>query len=412
MIGFSQLLDPEVPMRKISISISLIVLLAVNGFSEGSKEQKAKPPMESYMYTGQLAKGEETLNRYLASNPKDDQARFELGIVTFVRAVERLAQSIYKLGPVTRSQFIPFLTLPVPENKKPESVTYEKFRSLISTFGKDMQRVIDIIDPVKNPSVSVPLFVGRIKLDIDSNKSFSDWETMWVLYSQANRNAGVTRENAESFSVVLDNADVYWLEGYCHLLSALTDALLCYDFKKLFEFAAPYAFARADFDEGDLSDEEYLNDILTLEVIDKQRKRKVAEDILSCFDSSRRCFEAAGLETDDNREWIPNPKQTSVIPGASVSAEMVSYWKMFLSEAESVVLGKKLVPLYMKDVNGTVGVNINRMLMDEKPLDIPAMLKTGTVPWMEKGTLTDYGFWTRLMRVFGGEFIGFAIWFN
>ena len=31
---------------------------------------------------------------------------------------------------------------------------------------------------------------------------------------------------------------------------------------------------------------------------------------------------------------------------------------------------------------------------------------------LEDGTLTDRAMWDRLLRVFQGEFIGFAFWFN
>jgi hypothetical protein len=37
---------------------------------------------------------------------------------------------------------------------------------------------------------------------------------------------------------------------------------------------------------------------------------------------------------------------------------------------------------------------------------------TGAAPYLEEGTLTDKAVWDRLVRVFQGEFIGFAFWFN
>jgi hypothetical protein len=399
-------------MMRNTILFAIFIFVSAYGFCEGSKEQKVKPELDSFLYSGGLAKGEEALAGFLKSDPRDDQARFELGIVYFIRSIERFAQTVYRFGPTTRSQFIPFFSLPVPENKNPETVTYEKFRTMLATFEKDMNKVIEILEPIGEKNVSVPLFIGKVKLDIDSSKKFSDWETLWVMYAKLNRNVKMTQKDAESFLVKLDLADALWLAGYCHLLAATADILLSYDFRKLFEIVAPYAFAKTDFEEHDLSDEESLSDILTFRVIDKAKKRLAVDHVLACFDSSRKCFDAAGKEKDDDREWIPNSKQKSVIPGVGVSDEMIEYWRRFLTEAETIVLGKKLVPLYMSDINGTKGVNINKMLLDEKPLAISAMLKTGTVPWIESGTLTDYEFWNELMRVFGGEFIGFAIWFN
>ena len=37
---------------------------------------------------------------------------------------------------------------------------------------------------------------------------------------------------------------------------------------------------------------------------------------------------------------------------------------------------------------------------------------TAAAPYLEAGTVTQPEVWTRLLRVFRGEFIGFAIWFN
>ena len=50
-------------------------------------------------------------------------------------------------------------------------------------------------------------------------------------------------------------------------------------------------------------------------------------------------------ETDDDNEWIPNPKQTGVV-GVKVTQEMVDAWLETLDEAEQVLKGKKLIPFW------------------------------------------------------------------
>ena len=55
----------------------------------GSTGRAADAPMvEKYLHAGELAKGEQALERALDKSPKDDQVRFGLGVLRFVRAIE------------------------------------------------------------------------------------------------------------------------------------------------------------------------------------------------------------------------------------------------------------------------------------------------------------------------------------
>src|SRR4051812_45584469 len=46
------------------------------------------PLAEKYLLSGELVKGQQELERALAASPKDDQLRFGLGVLQFVRGVE------------------------------------------------------------------------------------------------------------------------------------------------------------------------------------------------------------------------------------------------------------------------------------------------------------------------------------
>ena len=61
-------------------------------------------------------------------------------------------------------------------------------------------------------------------------------------------------------------------------------------------------------------------------------------------------------ETDDDNEWIPNPKQTGVV-GVKVTQEMVNAWLETLDEVEQVLKGKKLI-LFWRGEAGERGVNL------------------------------------------------------
>src|SRR5688572_26462881 len=89
----------------------------------------AYPPLaEPYLHSGELAKGEQALEAALAAAPKDDRARFGLGVVKFVRGVERLGQSLHEYGAKSEHASAPFLRLPVPHNPDPAPIRYAAFR--------------------------------------------------------------------------------------------------------------------------------------------------------------------------------------------------------------------------------------------------------------------------------------------
>src|SRR5262249_22463377 len=65
----------------------------------GAPALRAEPPLvEQYLHAGDLARGEEVLQAALKKEPKDDQLRFGLGTLRFIRAVEHLSQSMYHYG--------------------------------------------------------------------------------------------------------------------------------------------------------------------------------------------------------------------------------------------------------------------------------------------------------------------------
>src|SRR5262245_13535826 len=122
-------------------------------------------------------------------------------------------------------------------------------------------------------------------------------------------------------------------------------------------------------------------------------------------------WKLAMAETDDDHEWIPNPKQHSVIPEVRVTLEMVDQWQAFLDEADAILAGKKLIPFWRGA--GDLGVNVRRVFLEPKRFDLVLWVQgSAAAPYLEKGPVTKRETWERLMRVFEGNFIGFAFWFN
>ncbi len=392
-----------------------------------------EPLAEKYLVSGKLAEGEKALSAAVAEHPDDDQARFGLGTIQFVRAVETAVQSFSKHG-LLPDQFggnVPFARLPIPTNPKPEPINYATLRKILTTWVDDLGKAESTLSGVKSPDVHLPLHLGKVRLDLNGDGKIGDDESLMTLFAPFNRQQQVRTElngkkqEVPNFVVNFDHGDAIWLRGYCHLLMAMSETYLAHDGEKLFNHSAHLFFARAEtpfpflkanpdpdkFDFAKISDYVAFVHELRFPIKEPARMGSALKHMEQVIALSRETWKSYVAETDDDHEWIPNPKQHSVLPNGQVTDEMVKGWMQFLDEAESILQGKTLVPFW-RDADGQ-GVNLRRMFTEPRDLDLVLLAQgTAAVPYLERGKVTDPEVWRRLQRIFRGEFIGFAIWFN
>jgi uncharacterized protein (TIGR03000 family) len=389
-----------------------------------------QPPLaEAFLLKGQFAEGETALMNRLKSSAQDDQARFGLGTLQFARAVERLGQSLYRYGLRSdRGQRlnVPFLRLPVPLNPKPERLTYPAFRKILEDLITDLQKVEATLSPIQDETVKLPLRVGQIRLDLTGAGKADDlFITLLNRYMGGQRNI----RQDEDLLIVFDRGDVAWLRGYCHLLMALAQVGLAYDWQELFDCSAHVFFAKVEtpheflttlkdapgqgfFDLGgtDLVDVIAFIHLIRLPIKEPARMKSALSHLEQMVALSKESWKFILAETDDDHEWLPNPKQKGVL-GIPVRQEMIDSWLEFVEEMEAILAGKRLIPFWRGDEKR--GVNLKRVFTEPRPLDLVLWIQgTAATPYLEEGPITKQAVWDRLQRVFRGEFIGFAIWFN
>jgi hypothetical protein len=196
-----------------------------------------------------------------------------------------------------------------------------------------------------------------------------------------------------------------------------------------FDVLAPHVFAkpkvrqlpqdmfRDHFGGGWFSNTDQIADFIAaihewhFDVVEPARTASALRHLEEVLRISRLSWKAIEAETDDDREWIPNPKQSGVIPGLAVSGEMIAGWHEFLDEADAILAGRRLVP-HWRLAEGR-GINLRRVFLEPKKMDLVRWLQgAAIVPYVERGECTDPETWRRIQRSFRGQFIGFAIWFN
>ncbi|HIK93727.1 MAG TPA: hypothetical protein EYG03_17400 [Planctomycetes bacterium] len=422
------------------VGCSLVV--AVANSCDRSIAQDAVAPVESFLLQGKLAEGAAAMQKLIRADPTDQQARFSLGVVQFFQAIEGLGQDQYRYGLLGgRSRSIPFMRLPIPENSDPEEISYLKARALVQRFVDGLTKTEQTLAAITPETVRLPLNLGTVRLDLNGDGKHTDAETMWHI-SQVLQNPRFADKAVppKEFPIVFDAADVPWLQGYCHALSAVGEIVLAYDWQDQFERTAhlfypnvdsPYKFLAAEgpgafmsFGAQNILDFIAWLHTINYEVVEPERMQKALMHMETVIRLSRQSWKLIEAETDDNHEWVPNAKQTSVMKGFNVGREVISGWHDFLDEIESILQGKQLVPFWRGIKGGIfpdgrfpqnpkIGINVRKIFTQPTRFDLALWLQgTALTPYLEEGEIVSAQEWGKMMTSFRGNFLNFALWFN
>lgn len=420
------------------------LLLVATSFpiNVSSAAESIAPQLAGHLQQGQLADAEKALQAQLATDPQHAQARYALGVVQLLSAIEQLGQDQYQYGALAPTTVrVPILRLPVPQNPKPEEITYTQVRQIVIHFqAKLISAEAELAKVDLQKEVKLPLDLLAIRLDLDGDGKSSDAESFQAIFRTVNRIP--PNSPAADLKITFDNGDVPWLRGYCHLLCALCDMMLAYDHQQMFDAPAQYIYPRPitsqptaeplnltpdsdpDHDwERDIVDAIAAIHLANFQIKEPQRMSSARGHLLEMIHTSRQSWELILAETDNDDEWLPNPKQTGVLR-IPVTRELIDGWQGVLGEMEDLLEGRKLVPFW-RDYSRFSGpqpgipaegrgVNLKKFY-EEPPARFDLVLLfqgSAALPYIERGALSRPETWDNLSRVFGGQFFGFALWFN
>ena len=145
--------------------------------------------------------------------------------------------------------------------------------------------------------------------------------------------------------------------------------------------------------------------------VDPAGMERVRQHLLGAIGQSRAMWTWYDQETDNDHEWVPNPRQTAVIPRAEVTDDMRAMWITFLGEAEEVLEGERLVRFWRP--SDTRGVNLKRVFTEPRRFDLVLWVQgTAAAPYLEHGQTTSPRLWDRMERAFGYHVFRHGFWFN
>ena len=149
---------------------------------------------------------------------------------------------------------------------------------------------------------------------------------------------------------------------------------------------------------------------------DATRTQAAHQHFRDMITENRAFWAAVSAETDNDREWLPNPQQDSAF-GVTVDVEMAETWQAVLLEIEALLEGEALIP-YWRFNNGYgaeagIGVNLAKYLQNPGDLDVILWIHgAGAAPYLETGTLAQLDAWDRFTQMTRGDGLMFAAWFN
>jgi hypothetical protein len=406
-------------VKKLSLTLVFCILpFASNVFGQAM--------VEPYLIGARLDEGEGVLLKHLAAHADDDNVRFELGVLQFMQSLEHLGQSMHRYG-VDANRNIPLFRLPVEENENPDPITYAEFKDVFfQTMLRDLKRADATLASIDSKDVHMELHLFQVHLDWNGDGVPQGNESFGAAVSQVmGQNAG---RGMQDKAIKFDKADVHWLRGYCNLLSAMCELALAYDQEDMWDVVARRFIGGAQVRHDFLMEEPVNRDFwwntnglidyiagvhnMGFPLEDARGLERAHKNVMTTIEQSRLMWASIQAETDNDREWIPNPKQTSVVSRVRFSAEMVKGWTDFLDEAEKVMKGELLIPFW-RGKDKTRGVNLYRVFHEPREFDLVLWVHgSGVVPYLEKGQVTNPATWSRFERIFQGDFIGFATWIN
>ena len=108
--------------RSICSTLVFSIFAAATASAQG---QGVEASCEDLLQRGRLADAEQLLDNALKTKTADDDARFALGVVQFLRAVEGRMQAFHRHGYRSEPGMMPLSNLPIPKNPRPEPLDYK-----------------------------------------------------------------------------------------------------------------------------------------------------------------------------------------------------------------------------------------------------------------------------------------------
>ena len=352
---------------------------------------------------------------------------FAIGGLHFLSGIERALQLQWRsgmdaaTGNAGETLDLPLLRLPLPPNPAPEPFRGALVSQLFADLDADMQaaRTALAILP-EGEDFGLEISLADLWFDVNANGTREAEETALNLVGR--QVMGWQWQDpdpaAPPLVVRFDAADAAWLAAYTHLMSGIANAILAYDPAASIDrtLAARASIGETPKDPYGYFDIETFVDAFAMlegavnQPPDAARARAAKQHFLAMIAENRRFWALVGAEMDNDREWIPNDRQTSAL-GFALPPGTGDSWLAVLADGEALLEGRLLVP-YWRGPEGQ-GLNLGRMFDDPAPVSITGWIQGwAAVPYLEAGPVIDSASFRQFEALMGGDAGLMMVWLN
>ena len=177
-------------------------------------------------------------------------------------AIERFGQTLHRNGfKSPRTAIIPLMQLPIPENPAPETMTYEKWRGILTDLVADLDEAKSMLADIgSDAEIGLDVDLSALRFDLNADGMLDESESVAAIFRAINdrtRGGRTARAQADdtapsppSLSFRFDRADGYWLQGYANFLTANARMWLAHDFRVTFDSSFQLFFPGAGMTAG------------------------------------------------------------------------------------------------------------------------------------------------------------------
>lgn len=369
-----------------------------------------------------------TLARLTAQPEPALEDLFAIGGLQFLRGIERALQLQWKTGmdqaagDVGSALGIPLLRLPLPPNPAPDPFQGALITQLFADLDADMTAARAALSTLpEGEEFGLELSFSDLWFDVNANGARDPNEEALLLLGPQLLGWQWQEPDPATppLTIRFDAADAAWLTAYTHVLSGVANTILAYDpaasIDRVLATRAAFGLTPAPeypsyFDFETFADAFAMLEGAVNQTPDPARAKAAKDHYLAMIAENRRFWAAVALETDNDREWLPNDAQTSAL-GITLPTGTGDTWLGVLADGEALLQGRLLVP-YWRGQAGQ-GLNLGRMFDEPAPISITGWIQGwAAVPYLEPGPVIDSASFRRFEALMGGDAGLMMVWLN
>jgi hypothetical protein len=275
-------------------------------------DRRAAAPAIAALQQGRFDDAEKLARQTTAAQPDNPHARLVGAIARYERAMRQLVLDGRTLvGGLGAG-----------------AINQRYLRTALTDAESELAAVeADLAIAAKTPGLSLELCLACWELDWNGSGRVDERDRLLLQIEQDEAGEDIPEDDPRRKPTFrFDEGDIPWARAFVSYQRAALDLLLAYDWTEL---------AGAVLDRGDRPAK------IVIRLVDKGRVAQARARILEGLDHSDASRLAYLAETDDDREWVPSPRQKNHPMPLTVDSALYDTWEGVVGDVRRLVSGEE-----------------------------------------------------------------------